>query len=199
MKIRKINQNYLDQIMYISNEQFGLESWTKEQFNDALQSKNYDCYGIINNDRLISYCLVLDSIDDLNILSIATLNQHKNNGYATMLINYVIRQGQNESKTVSLEVKEKNQAALSLYTKLNFKIVSKRKNYYKDGDTILSQTTKDGTITKDMVLYGKYYYGVDEDLDVASFTKDDAMFVAELYTDSNGEQGFGHFYNGGDL
>ena len=135
MKIRKINQNYLDQIMYISNEQFGLESWTKEQFNDALQSKNYDCYGIINNDRLISYCLVLDSIDDLNILSIATLNQHKNNGYATMLINYVIRQGQNESKTVSLEVKEKNQAALSLYTKLNFKIVSKRKNYYKDGDT----------------------------------------------------------------
>lgn len=71
--------------------------------------------------------------------------------------------------------------------------------YYKNGDTILSQTTKDGTITKDMVLYGKYYYGVDEDLDVASFTKDDAMFVAEKYTDNNGEVGFGHFYNGGDL
>ena len=71
--------------------------------------------------------------------------------------------------------------------------------YYKDGDTILSQTTKDGTITKDMVLYGKYYYGVREDLDVANFKKDDAMFVAELYTDNNGEEGFGHFYNGGDM
>lgn len=71
--------------------------------------------------------------------------------------------------------------------------------YYKDGDTILSQTTKDGTITKDMVLYGKYYYGVREDLDVANFKKDDAMFVAELYEDNNGEEGFGHFYNGGDL
>lgn len=71
--------------------------------------------------------------------------------------------------------------------------------YYKDGDTILSQTTKDGTITKDMVLYGKYYYGVREDLDVANFKKDDAMFVAELYTDNNGEEGFGHFWNGGDL
>jgi hypothetical protein len=72
-------------------------------------------------------------------------------------------------------------------------------SYYKDGDTILSQTTKDGTITKDMVLYGKYYYGVREDLDVANFKKDDAMFVAELYTDNNGEEGFGHFYNGGDM
>lgn len=71
--------------------------------------------------------------------------------------------------------------------------------YYKDGDTILSQTTKDGTITKDMVLYGKYYYGVREDLDVANFKKDDAMFVAELYTDNNGEEGFGHFWNGGEL
>ena len=71
--------------------------------------------------------------------------------------------------------------------------------YYKDGDTILSQTTKDGTITKDMVLYGKYYYGVREDLDVANFKKDDAMFVAELYTDNDGEEGFGHFYNGGDM
>lgn len=71
--------------------------------------------------------------------------------------------------------------------------------YYKDGDTIVSQTTKDGTITKDMVLYGKYYYGVREDLDVANFKKDDAMFVAELYTDNNGEEGFGHFWNGGDM
>lgn len=72
-------------------------------------------------------------------------------------------------------------------------------SYYKDGDTILGQTTKDGSIYKDMVLYGKYYYGVDENLDVANFKKDVAMFVSELYEDANGEEGFGHFYNGGDL
>lgn len=69
--------------------------------------------------------------------------------------------------------------------------------FYKDGETILTQFTKDNTITKDMILYGKYYYGVDEDLDVANFTKDDAMFIAEKYTDENGEEGFGHFWNGG--
>lgn len=70
--------------------------------------------------------------------------------------------------------------------------------FYKDGDTILTQFTKDNTITKDMVLYGKYYYGVDEDLNVADFNKDDAMFIAEKYTDGSGEEGFGHFYNGGE-
>lgn len=67
--------------------------------------------------------------------------------------------------------------------------------YYKDGDTILTQFTKDKSIMRDIVLYGKYYYGVDENIDVANFTKDDAMFIAERYEDSNGEIGFGHFYN----
>lgn len=70
--------------------------------------------------------------------------------------------------------------------------------FYKDGDTILTQFTKDNTITKDMVLYGKYYYGVDEDLNVADFNKDDAMFIAEKYIDGNGEEGFGHFFNKGE-
>ena len=67
--------------------------------------------------------------------------------------------------------------------------------FYRDGETIISQTTKDNVITRDLVLYGKYYYGVEEDLDVANFTKEDAMFVGELYTDNNDETGFGHFAN----
>lgn len=70
--------------------------------------------------------------------------------------------------------------------------------YYRDGNTILTQFTKDNTIIKDLVLYGKYYYGVDEDLEVANFSKNDAMFIAQKFTDNNGEEGFGHFYNGGE-
>lgn len=68
--------------------------------------------------------------------------------------------------------------------------------YYKDGDAIVSQTTRNGTITKDMALYGKYYYGIDENISIENFTTDDAMFVAELYTDANNEKCMGHFYNG---
>lgn len=75
-------------------------------------------------------------------------------------------------------------------------LINNTGTYYKDGDTIISQTTKDNIITKDMVLYGKYYYGVDENLDVSNFTKEDAMFLGQKYTDGNGNDAFGHFYNG---
>ena len=93
-----------------------------------------------------------------------------------------------------------NNKGLNIYTdKDSFNTqINNVGTYYKDGDTILGQTTKDGSIFKDMVLYGKYYYGVNENLDVANFKKSDAMFISELYTDGNGEEGFGHFYNRGD-
>ena len=68
--------------------------------------------------------------------------------------------------------------------------------YYYDNNNMTAKFTKDGSVQKDMALFGKYYYGIDEDLDVANFTKDDAMFMAQLYTDSNGNEAFGHFYNG---
>lgn len=68
--------------------------------------------------------------------------------------------------------------------------------YYKDGDTILGQTTKDGSNFKDMYLHGKYYYGIDGDIRIQDFTTDDAMFVAEKTIDENNEERFSHFYNG---
>lgn len=70
--------------------------------------------------------------------------------------------------------------------------------YYKENDDILSQFTKDNMIIRDLVLYGRYYYGVEPELKVQDFKKDDAMFISELYTDADGEEGFGHFYNRGD-
>lgn len=64
--------------------------------------------------------------------------------------------------------------------------------YYKDGETILSQTTKDGTKTKDIELYGIFKYGK-ETID------DEPMFISQMYEDEEGETGFGHFYNGGEI
>ena len=61
--------------------------------------------------------------------------------------------------------------------------------YYKDGNSIVGQYTKDGSKQKDLELFGTYSYGK-ESID------DTPMFVGQLYTDANGERGFGHFYNG---
>ena len=61
--------------------------------------------------------------------------------------------------------------------------------YYKDGNSIVGQYTKDGSKQKDLELFGTYSYGKES-------INDTPMFVGQLYTDANGERGFGHFYNG---
>ena len=71
-------------------------------------------------------------------------------------------------------------------------------DYYYENDVMKGKVTKEEIVMKNMSLFGRWYYGVNEDLDVENFTKDDAMFVAQLYTDNNNEEGFGHFYNGGN-
>lgn len=63
--------------------------------------------------------------------------------------------------------------------------------FYKDGESIVGQYTKDGSKQKDLELFGTYSYGK-ESID------DTPMFVGQLYSDENGEECFGHFYNGGD-
>ena len=67
--------------------------------------------------------------------------------------------------------------------------------YYYDGGIdptkIVGQYTKDGSKQKDLVLFGVYYYGMEE-------ITDTPMFVTELYNDENGEECVGHFYNRGD-
>lgn len=68
-------------------------------------------------------------------------------------------------------------------------------DYFYDNDVMVGKYTKDGSVQKNITLYGKYYYGVRETLNVETFTKDDAMFIAELYTDNDGNVGMGHFYN----
>ena len=63
--------------------------------------------------------------------------------------------------------------------------------YYKDGESVIGQYTKDGSKQKDLELFGTYSYGK-ESID------DTPMFVGQLYNDENGEECFGHFYNEGD-
>lgn len=61
--------------------------------------------------------------------------------------------------------------------------------FYKDGETITGQYTKDNSKQKDLYLFGSYYYGMEK-------IDDTPIFIGQLYTDGKGEQGFGHFYNG---
>lgn len=133
MEIKNLKVQHIEQVYQISTQQFENESWTKKQIQDSIESQTNICLGVFEDDDLVSYAISQDSLDDINLLLIATKQSHKNKGYAKLLMQYLDDMSTNQNKTFSLEVKNTNTVAIGLYQKFGFKTVHIRKKYYKDG------------------------------------------------------------------
>lgn len=133
MQITKLQAQHLEPILKIAKQQFNLECWTQQQFIDAFNNNAVEFYGIVVDNKLVCFASILKTIDDINLLDIATEEGYKRKGCAKQLLKYLISM-KNESQTFSLEVKSKNLPAISLYEGLGFKTLHTRKKYYKDGD-----------------------------------------------------------------
>lgn len=133
MEIKKLNNQHIEQIYQISTQQFECESWTQKQIQDSIESKSNICLGVFEREQLVSYAISQDSIDDINLLLIATKQNQKNKGYAKLLMQHLDDMSTKQNKTFSLEVKSTNTVAISLYQKFGFKTIHIRKKYYKDG------------------------------------------------------------------
>lgn len=132
MEIRKLCVEDIPQIMEISKEQFKDESWKSEQFKECFTS-NYIFNGIFDKGKLVSYALATTSVEDINLLSIATEENYKHKGYAKLLLNLLIHRAKNDMKSISLEVKSTNTVAIDFYENAGFIQEYVRKKYYKDG------------------------------------------------------------------
>ena len=137
VQIIKINKCDFEKLLVISFEQFKNESWSKEQYSAAFCDDNYILLGCYLEQDLKSFVVANESLDDVNILMLATSENDKREGYAKELIQYLQNYVKKHNKTLSLEVKENNLPAIGLYTKLDFKVVYMRKHYYKDGQNAI--------------------------------------------------------------
>lgn len=126
--IRLYNQNDLKKINELGKL---LDSNYDKLFN------NYD-----NNDHIYVYELDneiigfihIKKIYDIEIINIVVDNNKRRMNIGNSLIEYVIN---NYNVNITLEVAVDNIAAINLYKKNNFKILSTRKNYYNGKDAYL--------------------------------------------------------------
>lgn len=82
---------------------------------------------------IVGYLYYSDIYDRIEINQITVFDKYRENGFGYKLMKYLISFG----KPITLEVRDDNVAALSLYKKCGFKEISKRKGYYGDVDGIL--------------------------------------------------------------
>ena len=96
-------------------------------------------YFVLEIDEKVSgYIGVWIDEDHSEIINFYVDEEFQNMGFGSMMLEFVIELcGMSKVPNISLEVRESNLKAISLYNKYGFEFSHKRKEYYKNGEDAL--------------------------------------------------------------
>lgn len=128
----------LDQILEIESVSYP-KPWLRQHFLDELASPYGNPYSAFDSDgRVAGYICATLLLDEAHIMNVAVAPHGRGKGVGELLMRQVL----DDSRTggadfVSLEVRVSNDAAISLYKKIGFLEVGRRKKYYENGEDAL--------------------------------------------------------------
>ena len=108
------------------------EPWSEKSLELCLTEKAF-CICCFADELLTSYCTLITVLDEAQVINVATNPLSRGKGYAKAVLNTVFDEcKKRDISTISLEVRESNLAAISLYESLGFSIEGIRKDFYKN-------------------------------------------------------------------
>lgn len=130
MKIERMTKAHLDSVCLIEESCFS-HPWSRNSLESELENENSLFYVCIYNNVVAGYIGMNTVLDEGYIFNVAVDNQFRKLGIGTTLIKSLVDYAKsNNFYLLTLEVRESNAAAISLYSKFGFVKVGERKNYY---------------------------------------------------------------------
>ena len=132
VEIREIRLEDIAQIAELEREIFP-DAWSENAIRETWDQEQSILLGAFQGEILKGYLIVYCVLDELEIARIAVRPSGRRQGIAGALLKNLEKKSE-ELKIVRwlLDVRESNQAAISLYKKYEFSEDGKRKNFYTD-------------------------------------------------------------------
>ena len=135
--VKEIRENDLGKISKICDDSIS-DSFGIKGFKDLYKLAHIKILKSVNHTDITGYIVLSIVKDEAEILSIAVGENFRRQGCAKLLM----KEGfdlikKSNVKKIFLEVREDNICAINLYRSFGFKVISERKNYYKDKKTAL--------------------------------------------------------------
>ena len=107
------------------------QPWSKNSL-ELLTKEGIGVGMVCSKDGIVcAYGGMMVAVDEGQITNIATHPDYRRQGYGRAIVEALIKYAKmNGLDSISLEVRESNKAAIDLYTKLDFKVEGKRKDFY---------------------------------------------------------------------
>ncbi len=135
--IRRINYDDVNKIIELENDTLGT-TLGKDMLEMAIRSDLAYYYAYYEGKELLGYISTMFDGEIIEILNFCVNKNHQGKGIGKRLLAYVLSYLNTiGAKSSILEVRQSNIKAIGLYKKIGYKEISKRKNYYSNGEDAL--------------------------------------------------------------
>ncbi|MCQ2801237.1 MAG: ribosomal protein S18-alanine N-acetyltransferase [Bacilli bacterium] len=141
IKYRLAKQEDFEQVLEIENECFK-QPYTRKELEYEFNENPVNKIIVAESEgKIIGFIDFLITFNSSTIMQVAVTNKFRGQGIATQLLSEMEHSFPKEIddvvETITLEVRESNEAAKALYLKNGYELVVVKKNYYKDGENAL--------------------------------------------------------------
>jgi ribosomal-protein-alanine N-acetyltransferase len=137
LKIKSLTPEHLPELLELDQACFnGL--WTREGYHRELASPNSDFLGVFSpfsSSGMLGMGCFWSILEEAHITILAVHPQYHRQGLGQALLYSLLKTaGDRGLERATLEVRNSNQGAISLYQKFGFKTAGRRPHYYQDND-----------------------------------------------------------------
>lgn len=141
IKYRLAMQEDFEQVLEIENECFK-QPYTRKELEYEFNENPVNKIIVAESEgKVIGFIDFLITFNSSTIMQVAVTSKFRGQGIATQLLSEMEHSFPKEIddivETITLEVRESNEAAKALYLKNGYELVVVKKNYYKDGENAL--------------------------------------------------------------
>lgn len=148
INIVKMVAEHIPYLAEIENVCFSVP-WSEKGISDELNNSHARFFVALVGGKVAGYIGAHNVVGQVYITNVAVLPEHRCGGIGTALIKHLVDVSKSENaEFVTLEVRVSNAKAISLYSKMNFKEVGKRTNFYDNPreDALLMTCFLDGEV-----------------------------------------------------
>ena len=141
IKYRLATIEDFDAVQALENECFKEPYSTEELLYEFKENPVNKIIVAEQDGKVVGFIDFLITFTSSTIMQVAVTKDYRKNGIATHLLSEMEKLFPKEIddlvETITLEVRESNEAAKNLYLKNGYKIVVIKSNYYKDGENAI--------------------------------------------------------------
>ncbi len=132
MIIRTMEVQDVEAAAVLEAENFS-EPWSANSFMAEVQKETSIYIVVYEGETLVGVCGLVTSLDEGEVLNVSVAKEYRKQGIAYRMLQHLLTEGEKKGiKHFTLEVREGNVPARTLYEKLGFVCEGIRPNFYRN-------------------------------------------------------------------